>query len=347
MYLPRRHNKLQKRRNNSISATMYERVQGYIKLLKQTFTQIWIWMVRKDAFIYILFVGLAFLFWWGRAMSSQRELTIKLPVEYTHVPAQVVFENQLPTSLEVTLRDNGRLLRQIQHTKPNIQIAIEDKLKDSTGVMLLPTDMIRPKVQDILPGSTVIQQIYPEEITSAFHMEATKCVPISLCAQWTLEEQYQLVAPPMLTPSMIDIYGTQQAIDTIDAILTDSLLVENIVDTKQIEVGLIIPKGIRTQVATTTVVWTAEQFTDKSFTIPIEVEGAVAGEVIHLFPNTTTVTVRVGISHFTQVSAEDLRVVCEYPTHTHNALPVRIEYNNPYITLARSSIREVEYIIER
>ena len=89
MYLPRRHNKLQKRRNNSISATMYERVQGYIKLLKQTFTQIWIWMVRKDAFIYILFVGLAFLFWWGRAMSSQRELTIKLPVEYTHVPAQL------------------------------------------------------------------------------------------------------------------------------------------------------------------------------------------------------------------------------------------------------------------
>lgn len=322
-------------------------MKQHIDYIKQSAKQIWIWMLRKDAFIYLLFVALATLFWWGRAMSSQRELTIKLPVEYTGIPAQVVFEHPLPTALDITLRDNGRLLRQIQHTRPTIQIAIEDKLKDSIGVMVLSTDIIRPKVQDILPGSTVIQQINPEEIISSFHKEATKCVPIKLCAQWTLEEQYQLVAPPQLTPTEVVIYGTQQAIDAIDSINTDSLFVEKIVDTQQREIPLLIPEGIRMQTTTTTVTWTAEQFTDKSFTLPIEVEDAVAGEVIYLFPKNTVVTVRVGISHFTQVSDKDIRAVCKYPTQTQTTLPVHIEYTNPYITQIRTSVREVEYIIER
>jgi YbbR domain-containing protein len=213
--------------------------------------------------------------------------------------------------------------------------------------MLLSTDIIRPKVQDILPGSTIIQQINPEEITSSFHKEATKCVPIKLCAQWTLEEQYQLVTPPQLTPMVVDIYGPQQAIDAIDSIYTDSLFVEKIVDTKQQEISLVIPEGIRMQTKTTTVTWTAEQFTDKSFTIPIEVEGAVEGEVIYLFPKNTVVTVRVGISHFTEVSDKDIRAICKYPTQTQSTLPVSIEYTNPYITQIRTSVREVEYIIER
>lgn len=142
-------------------------------------------MVRKDAIIYLLFVGLATLFWWGRAMSSQRNIEVKLPVEYTHVPAQVVFETPLPTQLEVTLRDNGRLLRQVQHTKPTVTIPLADKLQEQNGTLQLSTDVLRQKIQDNLPGSTAIQQIRPEEITTNYYVEATKQVPIRLCATWT------------------------------------------------------------------------------------------------------------------------------------------------------------------
>ena len=112
-------------------------------------------MVRKDAIIYLLFVGLATLFWWGRAMSSQRNIEVKLPVEYTHVPAQVVFETPLPTQLEVTLRDNGRLLRQVQHTKPTVTIPLADKLHEQNGTLQLSTDVLRtvgikPLIQGVL-----------------------------------------------------------------------------------------------------------------------------------------------------------------------------------------------------
>ena len=306
-----------------------------------------IWMLRKDAFIFLLFVGLATLFWWGRAMSSQRDLEIKLPVVYANVPAQVVFETPLPSHLEVVLRENGRLLRQVQHTKPTVTISLADKLNSNGGTLQLSTDIIRQKIQDVLPGSTNIQQIRPEEITSNYYVESTKRVPIKLCAEWTMEQQYQLSAPPVLEPAFVDIYGTQETIDQVDSISTAYVVVNKIYDTIQREVTLQMPAGIRSQTKAITVSWISETFTDKSFVLPIEVEGLPEGEDMHLFPKTTTVTARVGISHFAEVTEDNFRAVCEYPNQSQATLSVTVVCNTPYVTKMRTSIREVEYIIER
>ena len=309
--------------------------------------QLLIWMLRKDAFIYLLFVGLATLFWWGRAMSSQRDIEVKLPVVYANVPAQVVFETPLPSHLEVVLRENGRLLRQVQHTKPTVTISLADKLNSNGGPLQLSTDIIRQKIQDVLPGSTNIQQIRPEEITSNYYVEATKRVPIKLCAEWTMEQQYQLSAPPVLEPAFVDIYGTQESVEQVDSISTNNVIVDKVYDTVQREVTLQMPAGIRSQTTATTVSWISETFTDKSFVLPIEVEGVPEEEEMRLFPKTTTVTARVGISHFAEVTEDNFRAVCEYPNQSQATLSVTVVCNTPYVTKMRTSIREVEYIIER
>ena len=92
---------------------------------------------------------------------------------------------------------------------------------------------------------------------------------------------------------------------------------------------------------------TSEQFTDKSFVIPIQVRDLPASESIHLFPQEVSIVVRVGVSHFAQVTEKDFQVYCYYPTPQQQTLHVNIETNNPFITKMRSNIREVEYIIKR
>ena len=315
--------------------------------IKQRIKRIWMWMLRKDAFIYLLFVALATLFWWGRAMSSQREIDIKVPIVYAELPAQVVFSEPLPSHLKITLRDNGRLLRQVQHSTPSLTIHMTKVLEESDGIFVLSTDILRQKIQDLLPGSMAIQQIYPEEISVAYHIEAVKSVPIQSRVEWSLAEQYQLSTAISIEPSTIEIYGNQEFIDSIDTIYTKHVVVENINHVVQQEVALEFPAGVRSLINSTTITWEAEQFTDKSFTIPIEVDSIPAGETMHLFPQTTTVVARVGLSHFANVVAEDFRAVCSYPMHKERSLSVKIQCTNPHVTQLRSNIREVEYIIER
>lgn len=343
MLLQRMQNK--KKRNNyyfieNMRTLFKENIKRYIK-------QAWLWMLRNDVFVFLLFMAIATLFWWGRTMSSPREVTITLPITYTDISKNIVFEKDLPASLDITIRDNGKVLRQISHTTPSITINVADKLKEDKGKMLITAEVLRPKIQDILPGSTIIQHIKPEVIESAYVRQEKKLIPIKLRANWTLDDQYQLSKAPTINPTHVEIFGTYNEIATIDSILTDSITLHNIKDSICKNISLLVPKGIRVIPTSTMLTLVPEQFTDKSFTLPIHVDNLPEDETIHLFPQELTITVRVGMSHFSQVQSQDFHATCPYPTSEQQTLPVSIIHNNPHVTLLRTNTREVEYIIER
>lgn len=315
--------------------------------IKRHIKQTWFWMLRNDVFVFLVFMAIATLFWWGRTMSSPREVTITLPITYTDIAKNIVFEKDLPVSLDITMRDNGNVLRQINHTRPTIIISLADKLTADNGNLIITADVLRPKIQDILPGSTTIQHIRPELIESAYIRQERKLIPIKLQANWTLDDQYQLAQAPIINPTHVEIFGSQNAIASIDSIPTDTITIFNIKDSVCQNIALQIPQGIRVSPTSTTLTLVPEQFTDKTFTIPIHVDNLPKEETIHLFPQELTITVRVGISHFSQIQSQDFHATCPYPTTEQQTLPVRITHNNPHVTLLRTNTREVEYIIER
>ena len=309
--------------------------------------QVWIWMLKKDAFIFLLFVALSTLFWWGHATSSIRDGEVKLPVAYTNIPDEVFFETPLPDQIEITIRDNGRLLRQVKHSHPTLTINMADKLTPDGYQLHISAETLRPKLQDILPGSTTVQHIRPEAIEAQYSFQAKKVVPVLLRAHCTLAEQYQLKYAPKLIPENVTIYGDSQVISHIQQIYTDSLVITDLRDSVSKTVALQTTNNVRLSAKSVQATWVAEQFTDKSFVLPIRVADLPNTESMHLFPNEVTLVVRVGISHFAQITEQDFNVYCPYPDPQQKTLPVIVETNNPYITKIRTSVQDVEYIIER
>ena len=143
------------------------------------------------------------------------------------------------------------------------------------------------------------------------------------------------------------IYGDSQTISQIQKIYTDSLVITDLRDSVSKTVKLQIPGNVRLSATSAQATWAAEQFTDKSFVLPIRVADMPTTETMHLFPNEVTLVVRVGISHFAQITEEDFNVYCPYPSPKQKTLPIIVETNNPYITKIRTSVQDVEYIIER
>jgi hypothetical protein len=89
----------------------------------------------------------------------------------------------------------------------------------------------------------------------------------------------------------------------------------------------------------------AERFTEKKFTLPIRVKNAPEGYRLHVFPNEVEVSIRVGISHFAQVQAEDIHVYCTYKPERKDKLDVELSYSNPYITAAWAYPGVVEFLL--
>lgn len=322
-------------------------MQFDFKPYKHQASRLWLWLLSKDILIFLLFVGLVFAFWWGRSMTSSREGNIRVEINYSGVDDRVVFATPLPTQLIISVRDNGKQLRQLSKQTLSINLNLSSVITEREGVLQLTADMLRPRLQDILPGSTIILQITPEQIQTSYHIQSVKIVPISLQAQVKYATQYQAKTLPLLSEDSVRIYGAENVLNDINCLYTDSILINDLRDSITQIVTLQVPASVRCSTTQIQVTFQAEQFTDKSFTLPIHTLQVPEGEHMRLFPQQTTVVVRVGISHYAQVTIEDLTAICYYPSKHCDALPIEIQTNNPYISNIRCYPSAVEYIIER
>lgn len=303
--------------------------------------------MRKDLLIFLLFVGLVSIFWWGRALSSPREVDIHIPVSYKGELEKIVWEQELPSSLRVKIRDTGKQLRNINTQHLSLTIDLSPFLKEEDERLHITSDMLRPRLQDLLPGSTSIQQIAPESIDVDFYISQQKSVPVCVRSQITIAPQYQQVGTTTITPQQVQVFGNQETIDAIDTIWTKNVSLSDLRSNTIVRAELIAPAGTRIHPSSIKVEWQVEQFTDKSFTLPIQVVGLPSDKQIRLFPDEANITVRVGISNFAKIKDSDLNVVCHYPEEVYSALPIEVATSNPHITNIRVSPTEVEYIIEQ
>ena len=318
-----------------------------LQAYKHKAKRLWRWLFGKDILIFLLFVALVSAFWWGQSMNSSRDGNIRVELNYSGVDDRVVLSTPLPSYLTVNVRDKGRQLRQLSKQNLTINLNLSSLFAEQTGTLHITADMLRPRLQDILPGTTNVQQIFPEQIKTQYIIQSTKRVPILLQADIHYAPQYQLKSRPQLSVDTISIYGTESALSTVDFIYTDSLHIEHLRDSVAHIIDLQIPTNIRSYTSQVQVIVQAEQFTDKSFVLPIQTGQVPEGEYMRLFPQQTTVVVRVGISHYAQVTLEDLSAICNYPTTHSDALPIEIQTNNSYISNIRCYPSAVEYIIER
>ena len=316
-----------------------------LHIFRQYAKRLWTWLWRKDMLIFLLFVGVTTLFWWGRVMSSPRDMELSVPISYIGMDEQAVFSNELPQTLTLLVRDNGQQLRHIAHQGLNLTINLHPYLSSQEGRLTLTADILRPRLQDMLPGSTIIQHISPEVIESEYQVQQVKEVPVLVQALVTAAPQHHIVGEAHVNPSHVRIYGQPQQLEHIDHITTDTLRVSNLRDSIQLTAHLLAPEGVRLSTRDVQVSWQAEQFTEKSFTLPILPVDVPEGKLMRLFPQQVKVTVRVGISQFSKVQESDFQAVCRYNQQL-NALPVEVTTNNPNISNIRISPIAVEYIIQ-
>ena len=303
----------------------------------------------RDVLTFLFFVLLATGLWYGHAMQSVRNATISVRVSYTGIPEEVGLQgNGLPDALRVEVRDAGMRLRAYQANPLHLSIDLGSQVKGSEGTIRISSDVLRRSVTDMLQGTSKLVQVTPEEIVCNYYRQQERTVPIVWEGILTPAAEYQLVGTPALLQTTVRIYGQKEQIEAIKQIEADTAVLTQIKDTVLQRLALHAPKGIRLATDSVTLQVVSERFTEKAFVLPLHVEGVPADEHVRLFPHEVEATIRVGISHFAEVTERDVRAYCTYPTNDKaEKLGVHLSYSNPYITAARIYPNEVEFIIEK
>ena len=303
-------------------------------------------MTLQEALIFLFFLVIASLIWYGHAMNSVRSATLPVAVSYKDIPDNILFSDTLPDVIHIEIRDAGRRLKAYANHL-EVSFDLSQQIKGDQGKVHITADLLRSSVTTILQGTTKLQNVQPEQISGTYYRQHSKDVPIHLFATPTPATQYQLVGDPLVEPHKVTIYGNKKQLDTIHCLVTKPLVLADIKDTVQTSVELDVPAGLRVKDKRVAVTYIAEQFTEKVLTLPIATRGVPANTHLRLFPSEVTVYLRVGVAHFNSINPQEITVYCDYPQNNEEKLPVNIRCTNSYVTYRRCTPASVEFIIEK
>lgn len=320
--------------------------------IKNIFVRLWSQLIEfwqnRNLVTFCLFLLFAGILWYGHALNTVRERTLKISIEYTGIADNIDFNEPLPREFRFVVRDQGKRLQKYRESNfAPIEIDLKQQFTSTEGKIHITADQVKSKIADQLQGTAKIQNIQPELIETGYFYQKKKVVPVRVCGNITPAQQYYFIQEPATIPGEITLYGKREMLDTISCVYTEQVSITDVRDSVSLDAALVLTEGIRYSHDKVHLVVQAEQFTEKTLTIGIASVGVPQGESLRLFPATTEVTVRIAVSNFSEVTEDDLKVICRYPQTERRTLPLELNYTSNNIIQARLTPSEVEYIIEK
>lgn len=304
--------------------------------------------MKRDILTFLLFLVLAAVIWYGHAMQSVRNTRVPVLIQYTGKAGNIgLGEPGLPDTVMIEVRDAGSRLNTYHREPLHLTIDLRQYIHGEKGTIYVPSDALRRSISDILQGTSRLIDTKPEEISCPYFTEQEKSVLVAFSGEVHPANEYQLVGVPALSRTNIKIFGQDKTLARIDTIYTEACSLTELTDTTDVLLALVIPQRVRAEMDSVRLRVITERFTEKKFIVPIEQRGVPEGMHLRLFPNEVEVSARVGISHFTQVTPEDIKAVCIYSTGISDKLDVELRYSNPYITSAWAYPCVVEFMVEQ
>lgn len=304
----------------------------------------------KDVLSFLVFLVLSATFWFVNALDDERELTMKVPVIYSGVPANIKFANELPKEVKLKIKDLGSNLWYYITNKPKpVEIQLNQVFLES-GLLSVSNARILSALSDRLLPSSAVLKITPDNMVVKYHKLHTRLVPVQLNSNVSLEEQYMLCYPIEVIPSSIEVYGPRSVLDTIKSVQTEVLEISKLKSDITKRIALQKHKSLIYAMNEVTVNACAEMFTEKTAELAVQIINNPENLTIRSFPAVVKATFNIKMANFRKFENSDIQVVIDYAeinSLQSNKKHLKIINNKDYISNIRIVPQEVEFILEK
>ena len=282
--------------------------------------------VKKDRWLFLGCIIIASVFWTMQKLSSNYSFSQIYTVRYS-IPDGKVFKKPPVSTIEVTLVGLGWDI--VTKSTKNIGDKIEVELS-SDNSQLIPSSAIAEKINALLGSDEIsVSQIKPANISIFLEDQAMKKVPVVSNLNIEYMQGFYIKNQVHFVPDSVVITGSYQMIKQIDKWNTEILninnLNRNIVD---MPIKLEAPKTdmIRLDHNIVRLNLEVEEYTEKSFVVPVVVKNADSKTVI--IPDQVKVKCVVGLSKYDILTEDDIELYVnldESLTHQNsNIAPISI-----------------------
>ncbi len=275
--------------------------------------------LREDQAILMICMGIAMMFWFFVKMSKTYETVRPVHIEYKLKPGMDFSSNPV-SNIQATISGHGWQLLSSWLFNKETSISFDLENYDEAEI---PRDEIIRKINAVT--SLQVVAISPEFIPLDLDRTHVKVVPILLDSQIDLAQDYFVLDSIRLSPDSVKVWGPEVSLKEIEFIRTENLSLSGIKESQAAVVHLIKPenKNLKLSEEKTNVFIPVEQFTEKSFVVPVKASGYVSGDSIQFLPTSVELTLVVPLSYYEIVKAEDFEVSAILPEKFSNYISNR------------------------
>ncbi|MBO7439643.1 MAG: YbbR-like domain-containing protein [Bacteroidales bacterium] len=332
--------------------TILRRTKAFLYRLKRK-------RFNKNTLTYLVMTVIALTFWFINKISSTITTEANFKVEYYGLPNNSMLVPGITTDmLRITISARGGVL--LAHRGDYSPIRIDlSKLdirtfpeSDST-LKFVTDDDIKTQVEAQIPDNYKFKSLKPDTIKLDFGIMSHIKVPVKLDYDISCEKQYRLASAPQLQPDSITIGGPALIIDTITAINTERLVLNNLKESTVQKVRFLIPDGIDCPLTSTDASINVEKFTENAVEVPIRTVNVPDTVTLRFFSQKATIRFNVGWSNYNKITREMFAAEIDFNDllgfNRPQFLTVRItkKPEDMGVTNITISPETVEYIIEK
>lgn len=303
----------------------------------------------KEFLIFLFFLAVSAFFWFLSTLNDTYEKEYAIGLTVTSVPNDIVITEPLPDTIRVVIKDKGFNLLKYAFAgmMQPIQLKFGTYARTNGKGSVTQND-----IQKILKGriaeTTHITSIKADKLEFYYSHGTSKKVPILIAGQLVPASNY-FVTRTMLTPDSATVYATKEALDTINAVFTESLDITGIKESVTYNVPLQGITGAKIDPRLVKMSLFADQMTEVVVNVPIKTTNVPEGMALKTFPARVDIRVAVPLNRSGAIKPDLFTVVADYnelPKSGNDRLNIRIFIQPKGIVRATLGVHKVDYVIE-
>ena len=308
-----------------------------------------------DLLVFLFFLAVSFGFWLLQSLNETLERDVRVALQLTGVPDDIVIIDSLPSTFSVTLHDRGLTLARHSFSslfRPNrikIDFSEYDTGQEEAEVHIFSSDIQR-MLRRVFAASTKIQSMRPDTLRFAYNHGYSRTLPVRL--EGTLRASPQnYIQTVSIDPDSVRVFGQKATLGMMDAIRTEAFVLDELHETGTYRIALRDQKFLRCEPQQVSLTVSVGYYTEKTVRVPVIGLNFPADKKLRTFPSQVSVTFRVESGLYHRVAAEDFVLATTYEDLLENTenikLPLHLRTVPEGVSNVRISPQEVDYLIEQ
>ncbi|MDC1452318.1 hypothetical protein N8371_07935, partial [Vicingaceae bacterium] len=294
---------------------------------------------------------LSTFFWFLSSLSKQYTTNLTIPIEYTSFNKDFILTEEPIDFIEIQVSGSGFELlgEQMSLNGNSLKVNLSEALKLGKNRFGIPTSKLQNEIYQYLDKDIRFERMTSDSILFKTDKRVTRSIKVIPDVELSFESSYNLMGEITVNPSMVEISGPQEELDSIQFLTTKKIKYEEVNDSLTITYLLsederfqsldIVPKEVSILVP-------VDKFTEKSFDLPIEWNNNVS---IRTFPNMVKVVFLVPLSNYEQLTEQGIKALVNLTDGFQKKRKLKVEIKGvpDFAILLRIEPEKIEFIIKQ